>query len=358
MFTFLISIKASRVVCASLFLFFICLQGCSKPSDTQHAKFDVVPSFIFNGKTMGTQYNIKVLLPPNFARSKAEVQSDIDALLVEINQSLSTYITDSEISLLNQHPIGEPVSVSDELFYMLSLSQKINRQSDGAFDVTIGPLVNLWGFGPVKPEGLSPSQSAIDKAKARVDNQSYQLNTLSKSVVKKANVYIDLSAIAKGYGSDLMAKYFVSQGIVNFLVEIGGEIFAKGVKNNGSPWVIGIEKPTLAQTGAVQALLVSNVGMATSGDYRNYYERDGVRLSHTIDASTGKPITHNLASVTVIAQTSAQADAYATAINVLGPEKGKKFAEKLQLAAYFIVKENDGFKTFYTESFTPFLASK
>ena len=352
------SIKASRVICASLFLFFICLQGCSKSSDKHSTAFDVVPSFVFNGKTMGTQYNIKVLLPSDFTRSKAELQADIDALLVEINQSLSTYITDSEISLLNQHAINEPVKVSDSLFYMLSLSQDISQQSGGAFDVTIGPLVNLWGFGPTKPHGLSPSQVAIENAKSRVSSQLYQLNAKTQSVVKQSDVYIDLSAIAKGYGGDLLAEYFISQSIEHFLIEIGGEIFAKGVKDNGSPWVIGIEKPTLTQTGALQALLVSDVGMATSGDYRNYYERDGMRLSHTIDASTGKPITHNLASVTVIAETAAKADAYATAINVLGPEKGRIFAEKMQLAAYFIVKESEGFSTFYTDSFTPFLVSK
>lgn len=304
---------------------------------------------------MGTQYHIKLIVPKQSPPSQSELQYAIDEELKRINQALSTYIPSSELSVLNRSSSSDPISVSNSLFYMLDLSQQINKMSDGAFDVTVGPLVNLWGFGPDKPFGNNPTDEDIEAQLKLVGSDKYLLDHAQQTVTKAHSLYIDLSAIAKGYGADLIAELLQRKGITDFMVEIGGEVRVQGLNDKGELWKIGVEKPSISQAGAIQAVAISDAGLATSGDYRNYYEVDGKRFSHTINPSTGKPIEHALASVTVIAKTCAESDALATALNVLGPDDGYALAEELELAAYFIIRDGEQFTIKYTPQFQPYL---
>lgn len=310
---------------------------------------------------MGTQYHIKVVVTDPIHKSE-DFQNRLKQLvtdkLVATNQSMSTYIDDSELSLINKAPINEWMDLSPDLFELLMLCHKVSIESNGAFDTTVGPLVNLWGFGPNKTEVI-PSQHQIDELLSRIGYQKILLEAMRDTDVgrikKSADVYIDLSSAAKGFAADLLARDFRALNLHNFMIEVGGELYVSGMNAQGKLWTIGVEKPSLLHDGSLQAIHVSNVGIATSGEYRNYYEVDGVRASHTIDPTTGKPINHKLVSVTVVSAMSGLSDAYATALNALGDEKGFLLAEKLELAAYFIVKSDDGFVTKYTPSFKPYL---
>ncbi len=318
-------------------------------SDQREAKS---PLIIIQGSTMGTTFSVKAVVGTNTHLTEAFLSKEINTTLNAFNQSMSTYIVDSELSLLNQAPVGEWLDVSDLLLNVLVMSGKVYRESSGAFDVTIGPLVNRWGFGPVEVE-YAPNQEEIDRLLAKVGFDS--LEFLESKIRKRKHVYIDLSAVAKGHATDVVANVLTSLGIDDYMVEIGGELKIKGVNAKGVMWTIGVEKPTLGRSGAVQAVRGNDIAIATSGDYRNYLEQEGKRISHTIDPKTGRPIEHRLASVTVITDSGGLADAYATAINVLGPIKGKDIAEQLGLAAYFLVRDGDGFRIDMTEKFKQYM---
>ncbi len=311
-------------------------------------------TLVFQGPTMGTRYNVKVVTKAQDV-DQAQLQQRIDATLVDFNFIMSTYIKDSELSRLNKAPEGGWLSVGPSLYYLLDMSKQMSELTDGAFDVTVGPLVNLWGFGPDKTGGTLPSEEKLAEVKQRVGHHLFALDLEKSSIRRDADIYIDLSAIAKGYACDVLAGLLTEQGFSDFMVEIGGEIALKGRNAQGDLWTIGVEKPTLGHEGAVQAITVSNAGLATSGDYRNYKEVAGQRYSHTIDPASGRPITHTLASVTVIAPTAAEADALATAINVMGPEKGMAFAEKHGLAVYMLVHEAESFASRYSIAFEKYL---
>jgi thiamine biosynthesis lipoprotein len=273
----------------------------------------------------------------------------IDEELKKINQHMSTYIADSELMLLNAASVGEWHNISQPLHDVLQLSQHISEQSGGAFDITVGPLINLWGFGPDKHEDQVPDAAALDAARKSMGYQKLEL--ADNQARKSGDIKLDLSAIAKGYGVDWIAEVVAREGVNNYMVEIGGEIRVSGLNPKGKPWRIAIEQPSMMQQSVHKAISITDMGMATSGDYRNYFEKDGKRYSHTIDPATGYPIDHRLASVTVLARTSAEADGWATAINVLGPEKGLEVANREQLAVYMIVKEGEGFVDRYSTAF-------
>jgi thiamine biosynthesis lipoprotein len=235
---------------------------------------------------------------------------------------------------------------------------EISRKSGGAFDLTIGPLVNLWGFGPDNPDARIPSEEKIRTEKRRTGYAHLKIRSNPPALKKnRADIYCDLAAIAKGYAVDRLSGLLEGQRLDNFLVEIGGEIRTKGKNRKNRPWKIGIASPDDPQ-GIHGVVDVSNSAMATSGDYRNYFEKDGIRYSHTIDPSTGYPIRHNLASVTVIAGSCMVADAMATAINVLGPEKGFDLALRENLAVYMIIRENNGFLDKQTPQFSAIMSKK
>lgn len=300
------------------------------------------------GKTMGTTYHVKYI-DKDLKLSPKDVQKNIDDLLKIVNQQMSTYIPNSELSRFNQFKeINTPFAVSEDLAKVVAEAIYLNKVTDGALDVTVGPLVNLWGFGPEKRLNKAPTKEQIlarqkwigvDKLKVLELNHQYYLE---KSIPQ---LYVDLSSIAKGFGVDKVAQYLESLGIQNYLVEIGGEIFAKGVNEDEIPWQIAIEKPRFdGQTEVETVIGLNGLAMATSGNYRNYFEQNGKRFSHEIDPKTGETIQHRLASISVIAKNTMIADGLSTGLFVLGEDKALAVAEKLHLPVFLIIKNKDGFE--------------
>ena len=280
-----------------------------------------------SGTTMGTTYQVKYLSPriTNFKAS-------IDSLLEDFNLSLSTYIPESEISQFNH---GTLYRFKRPYFYaMLVQSKLIYHDTDGAFDPTVMPLVSAWGFGPETTQ--LPSQKLVDSLLQTVgfDNLFFDENAVCKL---HPNTQLDFSAIAKGYAVDLVMGYLETKGLEDIFVEIGGEIAAKGVNETGKSWAVYVEKPE-ANERAVQAVVsLDNIAIATSGNYRNFYIKEGKKYAHTISPFTGDPVQHSLLSVSVFARTCAVADAYATAFMVMGFEKALHMVEEsAELEAYFI----------------------
>jgi len=337
------SVRAARRLL--LWLAILIVWGCGEAP---------APSFSLTGATMGTRYSVTVVEPDDRSSDQAKLQLIIDTRLQTLNRQMSTYIDDSELSYLNKTPVDQPFALSDELFDILMMSTELSWLSGGVFDVTVGPLVDLWGFGPSQSEQL-PGQATIDSALANMGYQHLQFNLADSSVKKNRPLSVDLSAIAKGYGVDKIAEILLAAGYKNFMVEIGGELRLQGISPRGKPWKIAIEQPDGSFGKVHRAVSIGTGAMATSGDYRNYFEVDGQRYSHTIDPTTGRPITHKLASVTVITEAAAYADALATAINVMGPQRGLLFAQQQQLAVYLIIKTEQGFEATFTDAFIPYL---
>lgn len=313
----------------------------------------------FSGPIMGTQYHVSVVEIEGISLDKAGQQALAEGIkntLVDVDLKMSTYKQHSELSRFNQTSVGQWFPVSVDTAVVVEEALQIAALSGGAFDPTIGPLVNLWGFGPdLKPDQV-PSEPELALAFERVGYRSIAVKGIesdSPALRKDKNVYLDLSAIAKGYGVDQVARYLERQGFHNYLVEVGGELRLKGHKPDGSIWRIAIEKPSTTGQVVQQVLAVTDLAVATSGGYRNYFEADGQRFSHTINPLTGRPITHKLASVTVLHPSCATADAMATTLMVMGPEKGLEFARDQGLAVYMLVKaDGEGFDVIQTEQFT------
>jgi len=233
----------------------------------------------------------------------------------------------------------------------------VSEMTDGAYDVTVGPLVNLWGFGPQDTHDKIPARGAIESARARTGYHNLELRQTPAAIRKRLpGLYVDLSSIAKGYAVDRVARLLEGQGIENYLVEIGGELRGKGHNERGTAWRIGIERPSANDRAVYKALKLDRSGLATSGDYRNYFEHDGQRYSHIINPLTGQPVSHKLASVTVIAASAMRADALATALMVLGPQDGYALAEHEGIAAFFIVKVGKGFTNKASPAFMQYQA--
>lgn len=301
---------------------------------------------------MGTQYHIRIPLLADDQRidigvKQSQLQNEIDTLLVEINQEMSTYLPDSNISRFNQSKTQHWFPVSKHFLDVITNAQKISQSSHGAFDITVMPLVNLWGFGTEKKNSI-PAQQQIDFALQKTGYESLQTQLYPTAIRKlKPELSIDLSAIAKGYAVDAVALLLKKHQYNHFLIEIGGEIRVQGKNKHNKRWRIAIEKPTLFNRSIQQGLTLHNIAVATSGDYRNYYEKNGKRYSHTINPNTGKPIQHKLASVTVLNQSAMIADAQATAIMVLGEIKGKLYAQQQQLKVYMIFRHGNKFSVWH-----------
>jgi len=306
----------------------------------------------FTGQTMGTTYHITVVT--DAGRFPDGVEDAVAELLERLDQSMSTYKPDSELNNLNRLAVGEEISISADLWQVLQGAQHIHALTLGAFDPTVGPLVDLWGFGPEDTGDKVPSEAEINALMPKVDLGQLRLGSGNK-VSKLAEIDLDLSAIAKGYAAQQVAALLKTQGFSNFLVEVGGELQLAGHNRKGTPWRIAIEVPSLVPGGIEKVIAVSDIGVATSGDYRNYFERDGLRYSHTIDPRSGKPITHHLASVTVLADTAAVADALATAFMVMGVDKTLELAGQRDIPVYLLVKTTDGFQASHSAAFKPYL---
>ena len=302
-----------------------------------------------SGPTMGTQYTVKLSAPTVDLKS-GMLQTGIEAILENVNDQMSTYRSDSELSRFNQSPTTDWVSVSAELLEVFETAYQVSELTGGAFDITVGPLVNLWGFGPEKQNNRVPSKLELSEALRKVGYAKISTRRFPPAIKKDdQNIYVDLSAIAKGYAVDKVAEYLESYGVNDYLIEIGGDLRTKGQNANGTPWVIAVEKPATAERTIQRKIYVQDQAMATSGDYRNFFEGNGRRFSHAIDPANGTPVAHNLASVTVLNPSAMHADALATALLVLGPEDGYTLAMQQQLYAYFIIKTMDG----YAEKSTP-----
>jgi FAD:protein FMN transferase len=317
--------------------------GCTSPPR---------PLMVIQGQTMGTTYQVKM------ADAGQDLEEGINALLREVNRQMSTYQKDSEISRFNQNRTTDWVGISQDFGYVLDVARQVSDLSDGALDVTVGPIVNLWGFGPEAVPDRIPPADSIDSRKALVGYEKIAIQSDHKAVRKAmADMYCDLSAVAKGYGVDKVAAYLDDRQIPEYFVEIGGEVRVKGRSPDGHRWRIGVASPT-AQGGLQKVVELEDLAMATSGDYQNYFELDGKRYSHTIDPRTGRPITHRLASVSVIHKACAYADALATAINVMGPDKGFRFAVEQDLPVFMIVKGESGFEERMTPAFEHIFLSR
>lgn len=324
----------------SLFLLFLFISSCSQPQ-VNHKQL--------SGFTMGTSYHITVI---GSGLNYKQIQVAVDARLEALNWVFSTYIDNSELSLINQAAIGHWLELSPELYSVLEQSLLLASTTEGAFDVTVGPLVNAWGFGPEK-RTAAPTDEQISSLLNQVGYQHLELS--EGRIYKHKNVYIDLSSVAKGYAVDQVALLLRDRGIKDFMVEIGGELYVEGQSPRNTLWRVAIEEPGDNYGEIHKAISLSNKAVATSGDYRNYYELEGKRYGHTINPVTGKPVEHKLASATVVAGDCATADALATALNVLGPEKGLKLARQYQWAIYLIVKTDEGFNAVYSDAFKPYL---
>ncbi len=321
---------------------FLLLLGACQPAN---------PTVSLHGETMGTTYSV-VISDSREPLDASHLKTKVDSLLEAVNDVMSTYRPDSELSRLNAAPVDTPVAVSPELLGVLSAAQQISKETQGRYDVTVGPLVNLWGFGPGKFRDEPPVESELAKARARVGYQQLEVDVAAARVSKHLpGLYVDLSSIAKGYGVDRVAALLEQQGATAYLVEIGGEVRARGKSPRGDDWKIGIEKPQPGGRAVQMIVPLRDRAVATSGDYRNYFEKDGIRYSHTIDATTGRPITHRLVSVSVLAADAMTADAWATALDVLGEVEGVELAESKGLAAYFIYRQGEEFKTIMTPEF-------
>ncbi|WP_205743037.1 FAD:protein FMN transferase [Halioglobus maricola] len=304
---------------------------------------------------MGTTWRVAAVPGEHTSVTEEALQVEIEAVLEAVNASMSTYRADSEVSRFNAAPVGEWFEVSSDFYLVLSSAMAISWQSNGAYDLTVGPLVNLWGFGPGDRTDEPPSSEAIDAVMAQVGQDKLRVDGEIYSVLKQAELYLDFSSIAKGFAVDELARVLAGAGFENYLVEIGGEMRVAGQSPRGDAWRIAIEKPEAVPGGIAQAFALEDEAVATSGDYRNFFEADGVRYSHTIDPRTGEPVAHELVSVTVVHPSCMMADAWATALTVLGAEEARIVAEAAGLAVYFIQREGDGYSESYTDAFAPYL---
>ncbi len=330
-----------------LLLVALLLAACNAPAPDATVRL--------SGSTMGTSYDIK-LVPVPGQQPPADFQARAETLLAQLNRTLSTYDPNSELSRFNRNPDTDWIAVSAELQQLVDEALRLSMLSNGAFDITVGPLVNLWGFGPEPRRDQAPSDAALAAARARVGYWRLHSRDEPPALKKdRADLYVDLSAIAKGYGVDRLAELAESVGIHNYLVAIGGEIRSRGHNGQGQPWTVAIERPTPGQRAVAQLIEPGDRAVSTSGDYRNFFEQNGRRYSHIIDPGTGRPVLQTLVSVTVISDRAAAADATATALMASGAEKGWQMAREHHLAAFFILSEANGFQERHTDEFTPYL---
>ena len=332
-----------------LVLVALLLAGCAEPPPEQVR---------LTGATMGTRYHITWMATREHPPAE-EVHIGVEAVLEEVNASMSTWRDDSEISRFNAAAPGEWAEVSPAFANVFEMARTVSEASGGAYDVTVGPLVDLWGFGATDAglnlEDSVPAQEAIDAAMGRVGQDRVEFDRQRPALRKSAEVSLDFSSIAKGYGVDRVAEWLESRGIHRYLVEVGGEIRVSGANPHDRPWRIAVERPDSSAREVMATVRLEDASIATSGDYRNFFEVDGVRYSHTIDPRTGRPLRHDLVSVTVIHPSATMADAWATALTVLGAEQALALAKNEELAVYLISRDGDGFRAVSSPAMAPLL---
>lgn len=299
-----------------------------------------LPQLELTGSALGTTFRVAIV-EPAATLDKASLEADVVATLSQIDRLASTWRSDSELSAFNQQQSSDWLPVSPEFCAALAATLEISQLTNGAFDVTVGPLVNLWGFGPDGAVSEPPSDADIAAALQNVGFAKLHTDCERGAVRKELGaLYVDLSGWAKGRAVDAVSTMLDTKGIDNYLVEVGGELRVRGHNGEQRKWAVGIEAPSTSQRVPQAVIRVSDTSVATSGDYRNYFEYGGTSYSHTIDPRTGRPVTHELAAVTVVHPENAFADAMATALLVMGPTAGPALAENLGIAAYFLVRRS------------------
>ncbi len=307
-----------------------------------------------SGPSMGTTWHV-TYMPQTRRDSSADGQLGIEGILEEVNRSMSTYISDSEISRFNSAAHDEWFSVSAGFFEVLEAAMVIGEVSMGAYDVTVGPVVNLWGFGPEAQRDSVPSRIELGEVLQQIGQEKLRLDRDKNLILKTGQLSLDFSSIAKGYGVDQVADWLLDRGVTDFLVEVGGEMRLSGRNPRGEHWRIAIEQPDSTIGSIATAISLTDRALATSGDYRNYFELDGKRYSHTIDPRTGYPVEHDLVSVTVVHPSAMIADGWATAFTVMGAEEAMKVALERGLAVYFIRRTLGSFSSSYSPQFKSYL---
>lgn len=300
----------------------------------------VLEALKLQGPTMGTAYRVTV--PRASPADRPRVERAVRQELERVDALMSTYRTDSELSRFNTHALTTPYRISEETFAVLAAAQAVSEATDGAFDITVGPLVDAWGFGPDR-RAVPPGPEEVARLRLRIGWRKLELDGRERTVRKTApELQCDLSALAKGYAVDRVAGMLESQGWRNYLAEVGGELRARGANETGQPWRVGIERPGPPGGPPHRILRLRDTAVATSGDYRNFREVDGARHSHILDPRTGRPTAGRVASATVLDASAMRADAFATALLALGATEGLAVAEREGLAVLLLVRESDG----------------
>jgi thiamine biosynthesis lipoprotein len=317
---------------------FVALSGCGNGDSMES----------FGGPTMGSTYSIKYVRTEELPAPQA-VQVEVEKILADVDRQMSTYRSDSDIERFNDLPANRCQTMPAPILELVRVGEQLSLQSEGSYDLTVEPLMNLWGFGPQAREEKVPSTEALTHAMQRVGHTHLRID--GDQLCKDTAIDVDFNSIAAGYTVDTIAAKLESMGIHNYLAEVTGELKAAGKKLDGSPWKIALEEPRADQQVAERIINVDGYGVSTSGDYRNYFEQDGHRYSHTFDARTGAPITHNLASVTVINPSTLMADGLSTLLLILGPERGWDYAQKHNIGAFFVIRADTGFVTRANQAF-------
>ncbi|MNS86783.1 Thiamine biosynthesis lipoprotein ApbE precursor [compost metagenome] len=301
-----------------------------------------------SGPTMGSSYTVQYVRTPQ-GPVPEQVRREVEAVLEGVDQRFSTYRSDSLIETFNRLPGNSCQTMPADVLDLVRVGEQLSQQSDGAFDLTIEPLLDLWGFGPQSRMEKVPGAKALASARQRVGHG--HLRIVGEQLCKDAPVQVDFNSIAAGYAVDLVVERLYALGVTDLLVEATGELKALGRKPDGSHWKVALELPREDRQIAQQVLALDGFGVSTSGDYRHYFEENGQRYSHTFDARSGKPVKHDLASVTVFERSTLMADGYSTLLLVLGPQDGWDFALRHEIAAVFVTRVADGFVSRSTPAF-------
>jgi len=329
----------------------LALAGCSGTSKSPELQG-------FDGNIMGTGYSVRLGGP-----LLEGVQEQVHAALKDVDTHMSTWRSDSELNAFNDSVDSDWQSLTPATAQVLAQALDTSAASQGAFDVTIGPLVDLWGFGAGSANadgttsGRIPGNREIGQSLSRIGYEAIEVD-LQANAARKTNsqTRLDLSGIAKGHAVDRVAAVLDTFGIESYLVEVGGELKARGQKPDGSHWRVAIERPAAGKRDVFRVLNLDNKAIATSGDYRNFFNDGGQRYSHSIDPRTGQPVNHELASVSVVADSTMAADALSTALMVLGPDEAMAFAKQYQVAAHLVLKSGSALEEVYSEAFEPLIS--
>jgi thiamine biosynthesis lipoprotein len=314
------------------------LQSCARPEAPARRTFE------FSGPTMGAAFSVQVVTGPEGLDAAGEVDRLIRRELEHLNALMSTWDPDSELSRFNAFSETSPFPVSPETFEAFQWAKALEAETGGAFDVTVAPLIDAWGFGPDGQRDRFPTDEEIARLRQQIGMRHLELDAEASTVRKTSpDLRCEFSAFVPGYAADRLWALLVDRGFSDFLIDVGGELRTRGVNDEGRPWQIAIERPQSVGRAIGRLLAITDLAIATSGDYRNYYEVDGQRVVHILDPRDGRPIRHRLASVTVIDELAVRADGLSTALMVLGPEEGLRLARQLDLPALFIVRTDEGF---------------